>query len=71
MLSAVMEGCLLSDNNDVKNNIYDQLKLHPEATVFTMTQSAATFINETIITCAFTSEPLAPVLMNAQTTTRG
>ena len=32
-----------------------------------MTRRAATFINDTIITCAFTSEPLALVILNDQT----
>ena len=67
MLSAIMEGCVLSQHNDVNHSIYDQLRLHPVATALTITRRAATFINDTIITCAFTSEPLAVVIMNDQT----
>ena len=48
MLAAIMEGCVLREDNDINDNIYDQLKLHPEATVLTMTLCAATFINETL-----------------------
>ena len=67
ILSAIMEGHVLTHDNDVNNNIYNQLKLHPEATVLIMTRRAARFINETMITSAPTCEPIAVVIMNDQT----
>ncbi len=43
-----------------------QLKLHLQATVLTMTKRAATFINETVITCTFKFQPLALIVMDNQ-----
>ena len=59
MLSTIMDGRILLPNRIIDSSMYEKLRQHPEATILTMTKRAAMYINEIIITSAFSSSPNA------------
>ena len=59
MLSTIMDGRILLPNRIIDSSLYEKLRQHPEATILTMTKRAAMYINEIIITSAFSSSPNA------------
>ena len=64
MLSTIMDGRILFPNRIIDSSLYEKLRQHPEATILTMTKRAAMYINEIIITSAFSSSPICVVLMD-------
>ena len=64
MLSTIMDGRILLPNRIIDSSLYEKLRQHPEATILTMTKRAAMYINEIIITSAFSSSPICVVLMD-------